>query len=260
METWISYGGGVQTFGMLVMAKNGDLPFQIDGCIFSDTMAEFPETYEHIETHAKTICEEMGIPFVKVCLEPGIIEGYKEKNALPLPGFRSCTGNYKVRPIKTFFRERFANEIKNNRGEAVVRCLIGISTDEASRVVPREQQKPKYMENLFPFIDLDMSRKDIITYIEESGYPVPRKSGCFMCPYGNLKGFVNLRVGYPDLFQIAVEMEERYFKARPERRSGFLSHSQIKLKELGQMPSLFSFADQIPDDSEECKSGSSCFL
>ena len=52
-----SYGGGVQTFGMLLMIKDGLIP-KPDYFIFSDTMAEYDGTYAHIEAYAKPLCEE----------------------------------------------------------------------------------------------------------------------------------------------------------------------------------------------------------
>ena len=61
---FLSYGAGMQTFALLVMAEHGEI--QIDEVVFADTGAEHPETYEHIEKVAKPICERMGIPFVTV--------------------------------------------------------------------------------------------------------------------------------------------------------------------------------------------------
>jgi len=63
-KRFLSYGAGMQTFALLVMAEKGDL--EIDEVIFADTGAEHPETYEHIEKVAKPICERVGIPFVAV--------------------------------------------------------------------------------------------------------------------------------------------------------------------------------------------------
>ena len=252
----LSYGGGVQTFGMLLMVKNGILP-KPDFLIFSDTMAEYPETYDHIEKYAKPICEELAIPFFTVFEEGGIIEGYSKSNSIPLAGFRSCTMKYKVDPIRKKLREYLGDNKKN--GKVSIHVWIGISTDESKRAIPKNQQKPKWILNTYPFLNLDMSRNQIIQYIEKSNYPLPRKSGCFICPYGGLKSFVDLKLNYPELNKIAIGMEERYFTERPDRKSGFLKHSMLKLKELNEIPSLFDFADKIPDDSKECET-ESCFL
>ncbi len=251
-----SYGGGVQTFGMLLMIRDG-LIQRPHAFVFSDTKAEYDATYAHIEGYAKPLCKEMGIPFYTVQFNEGIIEGYKSKNSIPLPGFRSCTFNYKVRPINYKLKELLGDNW--TRGEACVNSYIGISTDEAQRAVSRKDQRPKWSMQTYPFLELDMSRRQIIEYIEKSGYPVPIKSGCYICPYHGFKGFVDLKTNHPEKFKIAVEMEELYFEHRPERNHGFLQDTMIRLKELGEIPSLWSFADQIPNETKECDSGG-CFL
>lgn len=254
--TICSYGGGVQTFGMLLMIKDG-LIKKPDAVIFSDTKAEYDATYAHIEAYAKPICEELNIPFYTVQFEEGIIEGYKKTNSIPLPGFRSCTFNYKIRPIHYKLKELLGENW--TRGKPCVNSYIGISTDESQRAVPISEQKPKWVFQSYPFLELDMSRRQIIEYIEKSGYPVPIKSGCYICPYHGFKGFVDLKINHPDKYKIAVEMEELYFKERPERRHGFLADTQITLKELGEIPSLYSFADKLPNENRECETGG-CFL
>ena len=61
---FLSYGAGMQTFALLVMAEQSDI--QIDEVVFADTGGEHPETYAHIEKVAKPICDRMGIPFITV--------------------------------------------------------------------------------------------------------------------------------------------------------------------------------------------------
>jgi hypothetical protein len=61
---FLSYGAGMQTFALLVMAEQGEL--QIDEVVFADTGAEHPETYDHIRKVAKPICDRIGIPFTTV--------------------------------------------------------------------------------------------------------------------------------------------------------------------------------------------------
>jgi len=61
---FLSYGAGMQTFCLLVMAEQNEI--QMDEVVFADTGAEHPETYDHIEKVAKPICERIGIPFTTV--------------------------------------------------------------------------------------------------------------------------------------------------------------------------------------------------
>jgi hypothetical protein len=258
MKKVLSYGGGVQTFGMLVMIEKGILE-KPDFAIFADTLAEYPETYHHIENVAKPIFERLNIPFIEVVEDKGIIEGYEKRNTIPMPGFRSCTANFKVKPIHDYLRNIVGKDlIRKSRGKPLIETWIGISTDESSREVKREKQTPKWVLQSYPLLEKDISRRQIIEIIEKSGYEMPRKSGCFMCPYQGLKGFVLLKRDYQELYSIAVRMEELYFENRPSRRGGFLKDSGLKLKELNEIPTLFSFVDELPSGSE-CESGG-CFL
>ena len=45
----ISLGAGVQSTALMIMAERGEITPKPDFAIFSDTQAELPETYEHIE-------------------------------------------------------------------------------------------------------------------------------------------------------------------------------------------------------------------
>jgi hypothetical protein len=252
----LSYGGGVQTFAMLVLIEKGILP-KPDFLIMADTVAEYPATYAHVEQVAKPLAKKLGIEWIDVQHEAGLIEGYKRQNGIPMPGFRSCTYNFKVRPIHDYLREYLGENKK--RGKPSIVTWIGISTDEKRRAVPREKQSPKWIEMRYPLLELGFSRDQLKQFIEESPYPMPIKSGCFLCPYNGLKGFVDLKANHPELMEIAVEMEEAFFKARPDRTMGFLPDHQITLKELNQIPSLFSF-ENVVEPNRECENEGSCFL
>lgn len=62
-----SYGGGMQTFAIMVLAEQGKI--ETDAAIFADTGMEHPETYDHIEKIVKPMCERMDIPFYTVRME-----------------------------------------------------------------------------------------------------------------------------------------------------------------------------------------------
>ena len=256
IPTILSYGGGVQTFALLLLILEGKIE-KPQFVIFSDTKAEYPLTYIHIDKYAKPICEILDIPFITVQHQDGIIDGYTNQNSIPMAGFRSCTYNYKIRPINKYLTEFLGSS--KIKGKPSIISLIGISTDESKRAIPRNKQSPKWVYLKYPLLELDLSRRQLIDIINKSPYPLPIKSGCFICPYNGLKGFVDLKQNHKDLFKIAVEMEENYFIHRPERTHGFLQDSQIKLKELGQIPSLYSFVNTLPNENNECETGG-CFL
>lgn len=251
--TFLSYGGGVQSTALLLLAIEGKLP-RPDAVIFSDTGAEMPETIRLIEEVFKPACEGAGIQFVTVESHRGsIVDDYLRKSAIPMVMNRSCTFNFKVAPIRRWLRKNL--EIK--RGVISARCLLGISTDESQR---RTKSDVKYVENKFPLLELGLSRRQCKEMIEAKGWPVPPKSGCYICPFQNVKSWMTLRDEHPKLFEVAVKMEERMLEDRPEREQGFLKKPR-RLKNLTGQATLKPWA-QIFDDhgeSPECTSGS-CFL
>jgi hypothetical protein len=253
----LSMGWGVQTVAMLIMVENGTLP-KPDIIIHSDTGAEKPETHYWKNKFGIPIIEKLGIPYVEVMHEGGIVEGYMKKSTIPIVGFRSCTTNYKVNPILRYLKKLYKKPKESKQKKPYWQTWIGISTDESRRKIEREDQSPKYQEMIYPFLDLNLSRKDLSNIIKKSGYEEPVKSGCFMCPYAGLRGFLELKEKHPDLFDIAIKMENKYFEKFPERHNGFIASSKTKLQTLKEMKSLFSYTE-IENEQNECDSGG-CFL
>lgn len=256
--TVLSYGGGVQTFGILLMIQNNIIP-KPDVLIFSNTMAEKPETIIHIEQVVKPICEKIKLPFYEVKYKQGLIEGYSKNSTIPNVTNRSCTMTYKIKPVTKKVKELlgYGNKYQRIPKGINVNMMIGFTTDEINRKV---ENKEHFITNVFPLLDLNLSRTDVINYIKKSNYEVPVKSGCYLCPFIGLKGFTKLKVERPELFKIALDMENDYFEKFPERNNGFIAKTRIKLDDINKTPSLFSFVEQLHDDSfGECKSGG-CFL
>jgi len=256
LRTVLSYGGGVQTFAMLLFIEAGIMP-KPDCLIFADTGCEWPHTYKHIEQVAKPICVELGIPFYTVQHGTGLIDGYAEASAIPMAGFRSCTVNYKIRPINDFIKKTWPDEKKN--GKASFISLIGISTDEAQRAVKREEQAPKWIYLKYPLLEANLSRLDCINMIENSKYIASKKSGCYLCPYSKLQEWAKLKRQHPELLQNAVELEEKMRAKRPEREIGLLGNDRMMwLSEFAAMHTLEDFGAVI-EPGRECDSGG-CFL
>jgi 3'-phosphoadenosine 5'-phosphosulfate sulfotransferase (PAPS reductase)/FAD synthetase len=132
--TVLSYGGGVQTFGILLMIKNGIIQ-KPDCVIFADTKAEKMETLIHIQNVVKPICKYLEIPFYRVVNNEGLIKGYAKTNSLPNVTNRSCTDRYKIRPIRKKIKQLLGYGKKYSRVPQGIKVdiIIGFSTDEKNR-------------------------------------------------------------------------------------------------------------------------------
>lgn len=57
---------------------------------------------------------------------------------------------------------------------------MDISLDE---VVRMRESRIRWLRNRYPLVDLGMTRRDCLWWMERSGYPRPPKSACIGCPY-----------------------------------------------------------------------------
>ncbi|MGH3370816.1 MAG: hypothetical protein ACRDPR_12535, partial [Nocardioidaceae bacterium] len=113
---------------------------------------------------------------------------------------------------------------------------IGISTDEIGRA---RDSDVRYMRNVFPLLDLGMSRKDCERYLKDSGWSSVSKSACIGCPFHGNRQWRQLRDESPEEFADAVEFDAaiRNGSARANaqnkelRGSMYLHRSRVPLGE-----------------------------
>lgn len=257
----LSYGGGVQSTAMLVLITKGVLP-KPDIIVFSDTGSELQLTLDNVKEIGMKLASEAGVPFAVVSAEKllpnegkgRLHEDYHETATLPLIGIRSCTQNYKIRPQRKLFRRI----VGNKSGVPLVESWLGITTDEDRR---RTESDVKWQTLKYPLLDdYPMSRQDCKDLLKIEGLAVI-KSGCFMCPYSSLGYWRFIKETYPELWEIALKMEEQYRTNRPNRTEGLFYKKGRWLKDL-HMPANFGdfFESDDDDDSPSCDSHAGCFI
>lgn len=236
----LSYGGGTQSTAMLVLIQKGILP-KPDLVIHADTGSEMPETVEFMKT-AENLCDSLGIPFVIVSSHRGSLhEDYMSIGSLPVMGTRSCTSNFKIRPQRRYVRKI----VGKRRKKVLCKMWLGITTDEAHR---RSASDVMWTELTYPLLDMHpITRLEAIGINEDAGLKVG-KSGCFCCPYAGSKHWLSLRDDHPELFAIALEMEQKKF----DQRGG-----KLGLFQTNKLADLDSFK---PKKDSKCDTGAGCFL
>lgn len=200
--TIISLGAGVQSTVMALMSECGELP-KADAAIFADTQWEPRHIYEHLDW----LESQLSYPVYRVTggnLRNVLLEKKTDKWRYALPfymdgsiGKRQCTTDYKIVPIRKKVREL-------SGGASGTVQWIGITTDEASRMKPSGVQ---YITNVFPLIDLRMSRRDCEKWFH-SRYPGRelRKSSCLGCPYHSDRQWREIR-DVPEQWADVVEVD-----------------------------------------------------
>jgi len=170
--------------------------------VFADVGDEKPETYYYIENYLKPFCKEKGIEWVTVRSKLGTLMTYcLRKKIIPTRMFRWCTSKFKITPIRKFVKKMGATSKEPWTQD------IGITTDEIHRQNGGKYDV-QYLISEYPLIEYRETRKDCANGIEQMGYPVPPKSGCYYCPYAKKFEIKKLHAEHKDLYDKADKMEQ----------------------------------------------------
>jgi len=151
-------------------------------------------------------------------------------------GRRQCSNEYKLEAIVREIRRRIGKPGRAYIKPAAVDVMLGISVDEIIRMRPA---KAKWMNNVFPLIDLGMRRYDCLLWLRRHGYPEPRKSSCLGCPYHrDPRYWRDLRDNHPTLWADCVAAD-REIRQNPDpdrtndvRAVGYMHWQRVPLDEV----------------------------
>lgn len=262
----VSYGGGVQSTSLLVLAATGLIDFPLFLMANTGDDSENPETLTYVRDVAMPYAEQHGIELVLLDrhLRDGTVETLLGRLTKPgsrslgipvrmpngKPGNRSCTTDFKIKVV--------GKELKRRGASAETPALvgIGISLDEAHRINARGVEPYEHLS--YPLVGvgvetgLRMTRSDCARLIADAGLPVPPKSACYFCPFHRRAVWAEQRRSHPDLFEKSAELEDLLIERRTElgRHPVFLSDAGIPLREaISTDQTLFD------DDDGSCETG-----
>jgi len=212
MPTVISYGGGIQSTALVVLAMRER--WAIDEIVHVDLVdAESPRTREYVDYFRRWLRDGYGRDIT-------VIERNMYQDMLDNPGFtpvpwriadgsamlsRQCTRRYKVAPLTRYVYDRYPGER--------IGLMLGISVDEYHRM--RDSSAAR-IEHVYPLVDRRLTRWQCRDIIERAGLAVPWKSSCWFCPFRSVVSQWALVQRYPDLAGMARVLEDRI---NAERRS-----------------------------------------
>jgi len=241
----LSLGAGVQSTTLLYMAIDGEIePY--DAAIFADTGWEPQAVYDQLET-LKVLAEDNNIPLYVVtngniradALDP-------EHRFASMPVFvrnpdgstgmarRQCTSEYKLKPVTKKQRELVGLKSGQRSKEYLMDTIIGISWDESQRM--RDAPYP-WMKNVYPLVDLRMTRTDCLKWVAAHGYATPPRSACIGCPYRSVEQWRHLKdtdeAGFADAIDFDNQIRNGYARSRDEfKGQAYLHRSLIPLQEV----------------------------
>lgn len=208
----LSYGGGLDSFAMLVDAiARGELP---DLCVFADVgdperedPGEWPETYRHVREVAMPLAQAHGIEFVWLdsTMEPvrgqrSLWAYYRHTTSMPGRQSRMCTSAAKVDRIRRYLKRRFPSD--------QLEVWIGFEAGEEERVERDPHAKGQgWRVSRFPLVEQGICRCRAEALVRAAGHPVPPKSACVFCPFGTRGDFARLRAELPGTFARLEDLE-----------------------------------------------------
>lgn len=215
----LSLGAGVQSSTLALMIEKGEIPM-VDAAIFADVKGEPKAVYEWLEYLKKEI---KSYPIYVVTwrdLKQDILDASKgEYKAFTAPFFtknietgkkgmlmRQCTSDYKIKPVVQKVRELLGLKKGEKRKKNThVEMLMGISKDEAIRM---KTNRVKYIQNIYPLVDKNLTRSDCMKWMSEKGYPKPPRSACTFCPYHSNEEWLRIKNGDQEEWKAVIELDK----------------------------------------------------
>ena len=210
MVNLVCYGGGTNSTALLVeKVKRGE---PVDIILFADTGAEKPHTYAYVEMFSAWLVER-GYPAIQTVKAVNMAgEGYTltqdciDRRALPslAYGFKTCSLRWKLAPQEKFLNNFDLCKVEWKAGRMITKH-VGFDWGESHRVKAYSEDT-KY-EVTYPLVDWRWDRKRCVEAILAAGLPLPGKSSCFFCPSMKPHEIKELERDYPELLQLALEIE-----------------------------------------------------
>lgn len=94
----------------------------------------------------------------------------------------------------------------NKKRPVAVLQTIGISADEPDREKPSRRSE---IRNVYPLLDLGMTRQDCIDWMVKNNYPEPPKSSCTFCPFHSDEMWLQLKDSddWPSIVEFERELQ-----------------------------------------------------
>lgn len=213
----VSYGGGVQSTALLVLAAEHRVDFPL--FIFANTGddSENPGTLDYVRGPAAAYAAANGVELVELgrVLRDGssrtLLEEVRgQDRSIPIParmgaggfGRKRCTDRFKIQVVRRELRRRGAS------AGSPATVAIGISVDEIERAgTPGADPRDPTRLIEYPLLQLGLRRRDCVRLIADAGLPVPPKSACSFCPYHDADTWRRQRRTDPERWAVSVEVD-----------------------------------------------------
>ena len=205
----ISGGKDSSALAVYMRGKVPDMEY-----FFCDTGAELPETYDYLNR----LEAALGKPIARLNASRDFdhwLQVYQ--GTLPSASMRWCTKNLKIKPLEDWL------------GNDQAISYVAIRADENR--LGYVSTKPN-ITAVFPFREEGIDRDGVNAILDESGIGLPAyyewrtRSGCYFCFFQRKHEWVGLADRHPDLFERAIEYEDKVKYASTAMRGRQYTWSQ----------------------------------
>lgn len=217
-----AYGAGVDSTAMIIEMVKRRIP--IHAILFANTGSEKPETIAYLPIFSQWLVKN-GYPPITIVAYKGNHDRYDSLHGACIAnqvmpslayGGKSCSLKFKAEVQETFLQGKSKGPNKGpglpsaisawSAGLKVVRCIgYDAGAKDARRIGKSEDTRYIYV---YPLREFGMDRLACMQTILDAGLPLPIKSACFMCPASKPQELIWLHAHHPDLFMMALEIEE----------------------------------------------------
>ncbi len=220
----LSFGAGVNSVALMILLLRLKAP--LDEVVFADTGAEVPETYAYLNI-AEGYLKEHGVPFrivsKRILNERDLYQTCWHRRVVPSAVWRWSTRDFKVEPIQNYYRSLGVHICQ----------YIGMAHGEMQRA---KDNPLSFITNQYPLLEWKLTRPKCIELIQDAGLPVPKKSGCFFCPFNSKGRWRWIYENHNELYQKAVALEEnsKHFPSQRLTDQVFRQRANVTLRELAE--------------------------
>lgn len=219
-RNYLSYGGGVNSTALMLLLIEKAIEFE---CVFADHGGDYPETYEYVK-----MLQNKGYPITTLQTRRDGLTLYDyciKYGRLPSPRHRWCTHHWKIIPLSHYHQKPCY-------------VMIGIDAGEAHRAHRGEDTEGEIRD--YPLIEWNIDRHGCEGIIKRHGLPIPRRSGCFFCPFMTRGALRQLRYRQ-DLWCKLLELENSAVERRIQRgkKPYYLFKHPLEIMVNENQPNMF---------------------
>lgn len=228
MKNYLSFGGGVNSVALHLLLLEQGVEFE---SVFVHHGTDWPETYQYVAGFQWWLKANGHKPITIINATvhrkktnetfTSLVDYCEKTNRIPQQFPRWCSGDWKKDIVSKYVKKP---------------CWMHIGIDAGESHRAKIQSKGQ-IEYRWLLIESGIDREGCRDLIKKHGLPVPRKSGCFICPFQTVNDFRELKIKHPDLFCKAKQLEKasgRTLKKIPLPK--YIEEDQMVLFEQDEYP------------------------